>query len=487
MFIDPTGTLSVSLPPGWAFDPASSSLSDLVFLDWAAPKERQIFTKVRSSHVDAGASDDRWEAQVRAHLPDTLTRAERRDPTHMLVEVLGREGRAAQRWMIVRGARFDTIVEQVGVPAGGALATSELAEALRTLDVPANRRLGALRSQEEFQAEMQLAHRAFQADDFAQAARRLADARTIAREIWIHSLVGRPVPEVPAAIADAEACLALARVTGSALFLQQATLTLYRCRATLPDILAASAAAHMRRVDEMLATAMQMHAEAAKEKAPGNLFAACLLRSQLLQRELRDVLGSEQSRIGGPWGALAVEEAMSAVALARRGLLRAVPPDDASTLSAKGVTDPAAQLEMLHAVFEGTALEHLVAAAGLLHAARAQAGLWPDRVMSANWVLAARRLAEISPSEVRDRSLVLAISGHAGAFVSLGDEPSVEEASHLLAERRQSSMLLETRASCARRSVSIRPGCGTRDASLRAALRSSSARSPRRSAPEPVA
>ena len=436
MFLDPTGTLSVSLPPGWAFDPVSSSLSDLVFLDWQAPADRQIFVRLRHSHTNAAATDDEWEATVRKQLPEEATRIERRDGPWLIVERPGREGRPSQRWGIVRGPRFDVVIEQVGVDLGGPLATPELLEAVRTLDVPANRRLGALRPQSEFVAAMKQAQQAFMSGNREQSVGFLNQARHIAQQTWIHSLSGRPVPEVPAAVADAEAALAQARVAGSALFLHQATETLYRCRTTLPGIPAASAPAQMQQVDRLLTEALKLHGEATGTEPPRNPFYACMLRSQLLLGELQAILKGSKPNLGGPWASLAFEEAMSAVAMSGR-MTGELSPDAAAILAAKGVTDPKQQLELHNAVLKTAALDHLVSAGGLLIAARAEANLAPDRVMSGNWLLAARQLAVLSPSPERERGLVLALNGHAGALLALGDEPSLDEASQLLKEAQQ--------------------------------------------------
>lgn len=434
MFPDPTGTVSVSLPAGWALDPLSSSLSDIVFCDWQAPTARQVFVRVRASRTNAAATDDDWEAAIRSTLPPEVTRVERCEGPWIVVERPGREGRPAQRWAIVRGSRFDTIIEQVGVPLGGPLFTAELLEAVRTLDVPANRHLGALREQADFTAAMKEAHAAFTAGDHEKAARLLADARRIAKDMWLHSLNGESVPEVPAAIAEGEAALALANVTGSAIFLQQAIQTLYRCRATLPKIPAASAPAQVQHVDRLLAEASGLHGRAAGEDPPRNPFSACLMRSRLLLRELEGVLKSDQSKIGGPWATMAVEEAMTATALAGRGLVREVPADAAARFSAQGVTDPAQQLAMCNAIFRVMALDHLVAAGGMLLAARAQANRGHDRVLTGNLLCAARQLAGQSPSPERERGLVLALNGHAAGLLDVGDEPSLEEAALLLEE-----------------------------------------------------
>jgi CHAT domain-containing protein len=434
MYRDPTGTVSVSLPPGWAFDPLSSTLTDLAFLKWERPDERQIFVRVFPSHTSAGASDDEWEAEVRARLPQEATRVERVDGPVVLVERPGREARPHQRWALCRGPRFDAIVEDVGVPLGGALVTAELAEALRTIEITANQSLGEPHEFSEFQAAMQSAYDLFQAGDRSGAVRGLSLARELASETWLHSLVARELQEIPAAVGAAETMLALARVAASAVFLQQGTLTLHRCAQSLARSRAPSAAVHRKKVDRLMDDAVQMHGEMTGEPPPRNPFSACLMRSRALMKELQEMMQGAHSRFGGPWAALALEEAMTAVAYAGRGILRAVPDDAVEMFVEKGVTDPDEQLEAANYIFVVTALDHLVAACGSVAAARAEASLDGERTVSANWVLAARGLTELSPSPERDRGLVLAINGHAGAFMSLGDEASLDEAEALLAE-----------------------------------------------------
>jgi hypothetical protein len=280
MFLDPTGTISVTLPPGWAFDPISSSLTALVFTDWTLPEERQVLVQVVPAHVGAGNSDDDWEAALRARLPAEVTRAERREGSVMLVELPGREGRPDRRLAFVRGPRLDVLIEQVGVPLGGALATPVLTETVKTVDIPANRRLAEQREQSEWSAAMETAHQAYFAGDTTTAARELAKARAIAKETWLHSLTGRPVPEIPAAMAEAEAALALVNVTGSALFLNQGTLTLHRCRNSLLAFQAPSTRAHLMRLDALLERAMQLHGEMTGSDAPSGPLPDAVQRAQ---------------------------------------------------------------------------------------------------------------------------------------------------------------------------------------------------------------
>jgi hypothetical protein len=75
-------------------------------------------------------------------LPPDVLRVERRRGSQLWVERADREGRPDQRWSVVRGPRFDAVLEQVGVPVDSALAAPELVEAVRALDIGINRHLG---------------------------------------------------------------------------------------------------------------------------------------------------------------------------------------------------------------------------------------------------------------------------------------------------------------------------------------------------------
>jgi len=57
MFDDPLHTLSVSLPPGWAFDPTRSSLTSISFVDGRSPESQQAFAEIATPRVGPGPSD----------------------------------------------------------------------------------------------------------------------------------------------------------------------------------------------------------------------------------------------------------------------------------------------------------------------------------------------------------------------------------------------------------------------------------------------
>ena len=444
MQTDPLWTLSLSLPPGWALHPHACALNRLVFLDWCRPQERQLHARLQASHASALDSDSTWEARWREGLPPGLLRVERREGRQgahgavLWVEVPGRDGRPNERWALVRGLRFDAVLEQVGVPLGGALATRELLEAVRTLDVGINRHLGERYARQRYADHAQAAHAALQAGDQPGAMQALMEAMAVARSTWLHSLVGAPLPEVPAAVAVGEVLLQLAVVSGSSTFLREASLVLMRCRSSLQTMHAPGVPAPQRHVAALLAHCQALLAELAAAPPPGNDFTEMLMRSRVALGESLAALRADEHQADHPAAQAAVEDAMSAAALAGLGRLRSLPAEQAGHFVPQGVHDPQQQqLAEANGLLRAEALRHLVDA-GKVHAAgqlRANTSL--QRTRCANVLLAARELAQLTPGPEQQAGLVQALNLLGGALLSLGDEASMQEAQQLLDEAEQ--------------------------------------------------
>lgn len=434
MRTDPLSTLSLSLPAGWALEPHSCALQRLVFVDWRQPRVRQLHAHLQASEASALESDRSWEARVRVGLPPELPRIECRAGPVLWVERPGRDGRPDQRWAIVRGPRFDAVIEQVGVPLGGALATPELQEAVRTLDVGINRQLGERFEKARLLAHLHAARAAFQGQDAQGALRELRCAMHVARSTWLHSLVGAPLPEVPAAVAVGEVLLRMSMVTGSSALVRQASLVLLRCRASLHQMSAPSVPAQLQHVADLLGECRAHLASLAGAPPAGNDFSELLMRSAMAQREAVDLLRHSPRDADTPAAEAAVEDAMSAAARAALGLFRELPPGHADVLAARGVVDPVAQLAAANGLLRVEALRHLVSA-GMLHAAgRLQANNRLQRTRCANLLLAARDLAHASPCPEHEAGVAMALNLLAGAMLGLGDETSLQEVEALLDE-----------------------------------------------------
>jgi hypothetical protein len=448
MFVDPLGTVSVSLPPSWAFDPRISSLTRLAFADWTSPSTRRVFVLVSPdlSMVAPGKTDGDWEMAVRARLPAEVTRIERRPGPVVFVELPGAEARPDSRFAWARGPRLDVLIEQQGVPLGGALATPELAEALRTLNVPINYRIVDRRPQAEWNAAMDAAAHARATGDNAAATGHLLQAREIAGNTWLHSLIRSPNPDILAAAAEAEATLALAVIARSVDCLCQATTTLYRCRFS-------RVSSHLPKtaideyIDKLVDEALKLHGEFDKGTPPIDPIQASQVRARLFLQELvvlEELADSSNAPKSDrpPWmmlgkvAALASEDAMTAVALVPLGATlhySNISSKTKATLLAVGVSDDAS-LQKRVKEEEIQSLEILALAGQGLSQVQLGAISVGARATRANALLAARRLVELAPSPERYRTLVNVMNGYAGSLVELGDQPSLDEAQSVLAE-----------------------------------------------------
>lgn len=425
---DPLWVLSLSLPAGWALDPYSCALHKLVFIDWSRPHERQLYAMVEASQASAQEGDAAWEAHVRAALPRDVQRAERRDGAVLWVE------RPGQRWVFVRGPRFDAVLEQVGVPLGGALTTPDLQQAVRTLDVAINSHLGERFPQAHLSAHMQAAHAAHQRQDRPAALRELQAALHVARSTWLHSLAGGPMPDVGAAVAMGEVMLRFSMVTGTSAFLREAGLVLLRCRLSLQDMHPPGLVALRQDVDRLLAECRTHLAQLAGEQPAANAFRELLMRSEVLGREASALIKHSPQAALSPAADKAVQDAMSAAALASRGLVRTLSAEQRASFTQRGVVDPDEQLAAVNQLLRVLALRQLVNAGTLQASGRAQANSAQERTRCANLLLAARELAEISPGPEHETGVAVALNQLAGALVGLGDEASLQEVETLLDE-----------------------------------------------------
>jgi CHAT domain-containing protein len=448
MFVDPLGTVLVSLPPRWAFLPAPSSVTTLFFADWTSPKNVGIIAVFLAPGIDAGRTDGDWKAVVRGLLPHAIARIEGRGPV-VLAEVPRDEKRGGLRVAWVRGPRVCVSIEQQEVPPGGSLTTPELAEVLCTLKVPVNYRLVQARRQDEWIAAMDAAVESRHRGDAAAALRYMSDAGEIARQVWLESLASNLIPDIFAAAREAEAELACAALTGSIQLLRDATTTLYRCRRSLLWPEAAARPANKRtseHVERLLGHALDLHARwGHTNQPPQDPLQACIVRSRLFRWALADATArATQETPAVSWGMISnlavagAEDALSAMAAAGRaaqGRVRftRLPPDKKAAVIAAGASDDASLEERLQQE-ELQILENLVEAGRALCSVTLAATGSSALSVRENALLAARRLSRLSPSPDCDRAMVDIINGYAGALCELGDRPSLDQTASLLAE-----------------------------------------------------
>jgi hypothetical protein len=440
MFDDPLGTLSLQLPPAWAYDPRTSSLTKLVFQDWTAP-ERKIYINVSLSSdiVPHGSSDDQWDRAVRERIAASQTaRIERRPGPVIWLELPGSETFPGHRVAWVRGARLDVLIEQHNVPSGGALATQELIEALRTLRVPANERMVKTRPQTDWNAAMNAADCALHSGNPAAAAQHFEEAREVAKCAWLHNLVSASYRDIAAALAEGEAALALARITGSVGCLYQATTTLRRCWRSSLELARSDWSLHnpslrpnhhlIDYIDSLFKGALHLHGEFMGGTPPEDCGQASLMRAQLFLRKYDELKKSiDEGNI--PWTAgsdlvvPAMEDAKTAMALAVDFF--GIPYDDLpgsakESLAGKGIEDEAAWKKRSRED-EIQILDTLVLAGFAVSSVKLGKVNVSASAMKKNAVDAARRLVELAPSADRNRVLAEIIVGYAGSLAELGD------------------------------------------------------------------
>lgn len=394
-FHDPSGTVDLRLPEGWALDLASSTLLDLVFTAWTSPAPHTLFVRLRPA-VEA-SSPEAWLSATATRLPPDAESVHAVQGGQLWAVVPGHEGRPDQRWVTCRGTRVDVRLEEVGAGRGGALRTPLLQQGAASLHVPANGPLPvALGS---WEALLGKAQRELQAND-PQAGDSLLAAHRWAIAQWQQGLAGGGCETIQLLHA-VEALLGWVGLTRNLAALDDATNVLMR---TLPMLEATEhqGAAPTRYL------ALRLHGVLSGQPPPLQLVTAALQRAELAVSQLL----STSSETAGPAAALALGTATSCVVMSDR--LAGKPQEQ------QAIED-----------FRERSLTLLSAASMGVLSHRVALGLSPDPSTSHDWLTVAREVRRRAPGAASTDGEVLALVNAAGAALRLDDVTGLEDA-HLL-------------------------------------------------------
>lgn len=443
MFLDTTGTVSISLPPAWAFDPRFSSLTKLCFRDWREPCIRKIFVVVGQCELPPSCSDEMWESVVREQLRPSATDIERLSGPALLAQLKPcTEGRCV-RVVRIRGPRLDTVIEQHGETPGSSLLTSELAEAMRTVHVPANYRITEDQPQTEYNQAMHEGVSAAKLGDRNGAVGHLQHAELIANRRWIHSLVTLPLPDLCAIEAAVTAALEQVRVKRASKVLHYATTTLYRARNSQLQAQFFGTSTVVR-MNELINEALDLHSELNNGVRPTNCGDAAYVRKRLLLAELIELYGNGLLRPDVPWedaselASLAMDNALTSMMLfnvAEKCAYNSLSDEIKAMYAQAGVFDDVS-MRVQHHNEEIQCLDALVDAGVVISSVELGAVSISACAMRENALVVARELVRLAPSQERYLKLVQILSGYAAALSELGDEPSLDQAKALLTEAR---------------------------------------------------
>lgn len=397
-FRDPLQTLSVQLPTGWALDIASSSMTDLVFTNWATPDERNLFLRLRPSPTVRSVEE--WVGVVSADLPAEVVAEQLVDELEVTLWVArpGREGRPDQRWAIRRGTRLDVVLEDVGVPLGGPLRTPVLEAAARSLDVPVNRDPPA-RPAGTWNGLMDRADALAGGREAAASLAALHEAHGWAMSAWLAALA-EPNPDARLVVAAAHTLLRIAAAESDVAMLHDAMVLLLRSKADLD-------ATDRPTSDGLLAKVYRLLGEATDGPAPANPLTAALACAEMAVRS-----AVRTTADAAPYLArLATEISAECFVLAAR----VQPAEVALAASTR-------------------ALELMAAANAAGSAASAVAAADPQREVADEWLAAARELHRRRATPASAEGVALADLAAAAARQILGDRTGLETARELLAD-----------------------------------------------------
>ncbi|MBM3486884.1 MAG: CHAT domain-containing protein [Alphaproteobacteria bacterium] len=381
MFDDPAGQYRCELPRGWAYDHRRSHLITVAFEHWLAPGER-LTVRAMPAHVAAEAAEDVWRKALGERVfgrrfqpvdvrtlggrPVAIGEARGEPPTP------DEAGPVHRRIALARGLRLDVLIEHRAPDhASGPLFSPPLAAILASLAIPADEAMPRLVDQAAVAARLEAAVAARATGDWAGVATEAGLARRDAQASYVWSITGNAMmPEVPAALAVADALHLIGQATAELIYPRAAEALLYRARITLEGLPFLPAArrravgsAIADRLGALVATEMALLRPADRGRPAGNLVQRAWTRSDSLFKRARTML--------------AATDAPPAIRALAGALLRGAIDDLQTVAAAAARLDPGAAERLpaaLRARFDDLAAEDRARAlAAILRRSAAQA------------------------------------------------------------------------------------------------------------------
>jgi CHAT domain-containing protein len=140
-FYDGFGLIQFEFPPGWGYDPVSSSFEFVVIRPWDRPHE-SVTVALRKTATPLAAADDEWLAAVGVQMPAfTGARLLRKLSGRTVAGFRSSESEPANRSAIVRGSRFDIGVGHIGGSNSSEVLTDALTRVVSSVEAFANAEL----------------------------------------------------------------------------------------------------------------------------------------------------------------------------------------------------------------------------------------------------------------------------------------------------------------------------------------------------------
>jgi hypothetical protein len=351
-FEDPIRTVSVELPPGWAYHPFDSTLTDLFFIRWDRPDDL-IAVHVRPASIAQEEPHEKWVEKIRSEVGDQASLTDLISNTSRAVcaEFKSGEGMAL-RVAFVRGPRVELVIEQRCMEWEMQDLWAPLERAVRTAVSSVNLKAPVEVGATELNHSIESANQAFEKKQYDAVVDALNHAIQVGTSAWLYSLAP-PVnaPEINAAVRVAQAMMHLAGFSGAPSLQRNAELVLRRAQRTLEEAGSASESAQplLAEISAALESLLSEPLKGGDRNAEGTLSPILAMRERGFRFANAAASAFEAGDRDNAYGfsGLAVDDLLSLIALLRRSQAQDVPAELAEHLAGQGIKDPAAQRDTI--------------------------------------------------------------------------------------------------------------------------------------------
>jgi hypothetical protein len=341
IFRDPIQTLNVELPAGWAYNPLSSSLTDLFFSRWDKPEDMLII-RIRRSAAESIATDESWVEKIRGEVGEanSLTDIPAGSSRAVATNFVSKAG-SIQRVAFVRGRQADLIIEHRGGDLKASNSWTALNHAVQTVASAANGDMSGESDPVEFNRCIEAANQAFEKQDWTSVVEALKGAVQAGTLIWLNSLASPEGKlEINAPIRTAQALGHLGRFTEDPYLLRDAEYILLRARCTM-DMIGADQGIR-KELEEVLQNIM---ADLLGPSDPGSSEPLSPVLS-IRERAFKLAQAAVQAFDAKDWNSadslaeVAADDLLSLICFLRRYKSETISEDIAAHLTSEGITDP---------------------------------------------------------------------------------------------------------------------------------------------------
>ncbi len=441
-FIDPIGTLTLEILPGWVYDQMYSTMTDFSFARWDSPEE-MLVVHLRRAAVNADSSDEDWIAKIQEEIGEQKKMEDIDSPNGraVVVDFVSNEG-MNQRVAFLRGAHVDIAIEQRNADLDAPKPWEALVRAVETAVSGSNQPQQGAYSPVEFNKTIEAANAAFEKKDYEAVSQALEDAIQIGTTAWLTSLTSTEgAPEISAAVRVAQAQVHLGRFTGNPFLPRKAASILHRARCSLEAAGKTVMEQSKDLIDELKEILESIEAEFlekkdSEEQRDSAPIVTIRERGFRMAQAGAGAFDADDFEIASVYSQAAMEDILYLLTYFRRGRAQQIPDEIIKHLVDQGISDHEEQRDAIQKAREGMLFPALNLSLQICYCCAMESGDAAAALSAVRiYMPLARQIAESNPGDTSiELNRVLSMMNAVGAIALAQDAEKTQDARSYLEE-----------------------------------------------------